>query len=103
MAIEDADYLADFFSLDDFGTAATYTPAGGSASTVNGIFDNPQASRTASEMMDVTMPSPQFVCRTVDVANVAEDDALVVNSVPYVIRVVLTDGTGVTTMMLEKA
>ena len=40
MAVESADDRAVFVDVDDFGSAATYTPSGGSASTVNGIFDN---------------------------------------------------------------
>lgn len=102
MAVETATELAIFFDVDDFGTAATYTPVGGAASTVNGIFDNPQASRNATDLLDITIPAPQFVCRTSDVANVAEGDSLVVSGVSYIIRVTLTDGTGVTTLLLEK-
>ena len=41
MTIESADDLSDFFLTDDFGVAASYTPDGGSASTVNVLFDNP--------------------------------------------------------------
>ena len=119
MAVETATELAIFFDVDDFGTAATYTPAGAGqggqgqggqgqgqggsqAVTVNGIFDNPQASRNATDLLDITIPAPQFVCRTSDVANAAEGDSLVVNSVSYTVRVVLTDGTGVSTLLLEK-
>jgi hypothetical protein len=40
MAIEGATERAVFFDTDDFATASSYTPSGGSASTVNGIFDN---------------------------------------------------------------
>ena len=40
MAVESAADRAIFFNVDDFGTAASYTPSGGSAATVNGIFDN---------------------------------------------------------------
>ena len=40
MAVETADDRAIFVGIDDFGVAATYTPSGGVASTVNGIFDN---------------------------------------------------------------
>lgn len=103
MAVETATELAIFFGVDDFGTAATYTPVGGEAVTVNGIFDNPQASRNATDLLDITIPAPQFVCRTSDVVNAAEGDSLVVNSVSYIVRVVLTDGTGVSTLLLERA
>lgn len=98
----DADLL-DFLSLDDFAEAATYTPLAGSPVTIQGIFDAPQASRNITEMMDVTIPAPQFVCRTVDVPNAADGDSISIRSVSYYVRVVITDGTGITTLMLEKA
>jgi hypothetical protein len=94
--------ILDFFGLDDFADAATYTPVGGSASTIQGIFDNPQASRNATDLMDVTIPAPQFVCRTADVPNAADGDEIVIRTVAYKVRVVLTDGTGVSTLLLEK-
>jgi hypothetical protein len=40
MAIEGATERAMFFDIDDFATASSYTPSGGSASTLDGIFDN---------------------------------------------------------------
>lgn len=103
MAVESTADLLDFFELDDFADSANYTPTGGSASTVLGIFDNPQASRNATDMMDITIPAPQFVCRTADVPNAADGDTIVIRSVTYHVRVVLTDGTGVSTLILEKA
>ncbi len=102
MAVESTADLFDFFELDDFADSATYTPIGGSASTVLGIFDAPQASRNATDMIDITIPSPQFVCRTADVANAADGDTIVIRSVSYYVRVVLTDGTGVSTLILER-
>lgn len=98
----DADLL-DFLSLDDFAETATYTPLAGSPVTIQGIFDAPQASRNITEMMDVTIPAPQFVCRTVDAPNAADGDSISIRSVNYYVRVVITDGTGITTLMLEKA
>lgn len=103
MAVESTADLLDFFELDDFADSATYTPTGGSASTVLGIFDNPQAGRNATDMMDITIPAPQFVCRTADVPNAADGDHIVIRSTTYHVRVVLTDGTGVSTLILEKA
>lgn len=102
MPVETAADILDFFELDDFADAATYTPVGGGASTVQGIFDNPQASRNATDLMDVTIPAPQFVCRTVDVPNAADGDLIVIRTVSYNVRVVLNDGTGVSTLILEK-
>ena len=39
MAVETATELAVFFETDDFAVTASYTPSGGSASDVKGIFD----------------------------------------------------------------
>ena len=102
MAVETSLDILDFFALDDFAESATYTPVGGAASTVQGIFDAPQASRNATDMLDITIPAPQFVCRTVDVPNATDGDAIVIRSTNYQVRVVLTDGTGVSTLLLEK-
>ena len=101
MAIEGDSERAVFFGTDDFGTAATYTPSGGSSSTVNGIFDNDYALADPLGSVGVGSADPRFVCRTSDVATAANGDALVVNSVTYTVRNVEDDGTGVTTLVLE--
>lgn len=103
MGVESASDILDFFEVDDFADTANYTPVGGSTSIVKGIFDAPQASRNATDLMDITIPAPQFVCRTVDVPNAADGDTIVIRSTSYRVRVVLTDGTGVSTLLLEKA
>lgn len=103
MAVEDPADLLDFLELDDFATTATYTPIGGGSTSVVGIFDNPQATRNASDMLGITIPEPRFVCRTTDVSEASEGDALVVDATTYTVRVVLTDGVGMTTLVLEKA
>lgn len=102
MGVESAADILDFFEVDDFADTATYTPVGGSAVSVLGIFDEPQASRGATDLMDITIPSPQFVCRTADVPSAADGDAIVIRTIAYTVRVVLTDGTGVSTLILEK-
>jgi len=102
MGVETAADILDFFGVDDFADTATYTPVGGSAVSVNGIFDEPQASRNATELLDVTIPSPQFVCRTADVPAAADGDQIIIRAIAYTVRVVLTDGTGVSTLILEK-
>ena len=85
MAIEGATERAVFFDTDDFGVASSYTPAGGAASTVNGIFDN------------------DFICATADLPGAAAGgDAITISSVAYTVRVIQAEGTGVTTLVLEK-
>lgn len=103
MGVESDSDLSDFFVLDDFAITAKYTAIGKPTKMIKGIFDNPQASRNATDLLNVTIPAPQFACRTVDVPNAADGDAMVIQSVSYYVRVVLTDGTGVSTLILEKA
>jgi hypothetical protein len=102
MGVESASDILDFFELDDFADAATYTAVGGSPVSVLGIFDAPQASRNATDLMQITIPSPQFVCRTADVPAAADGDEIIIRATAYNVRVVLTDGTGVSTLILEK-
>ena len=102
MAVETADDRAIFVSVDDFGVAASYTPAGGSASTVNGIFDNDFIEADAGGGVTFALQQPRFHCRTADVSSAAEGDALVVSGVNYTIRVVQDDGTGMTMLVLER-
>lgn len=102
MGVESNDDLAIFFELDDFGTVAVYTQTNKRPITIKGIFDNPHASVTATDMMDVTIPKPSFVCRTVDIPTAAEGDTIKINNVTYTVRVVATDGLGVTTLLMER-
>jgi hypothetical protein len=102
MAVETADDRAIFVGIDDFGVAATYTPSGGVASTVNGIFDNDFIEIDAGGGVGVAMQQPRFHCRTADVSTAAEGDAIVINTVSYIIRIVQDDGTCMTMMVLEK-
>ena len=83
VAVETSADILDFFELDDFAEEAAYTPVGGSLSTVLGIFDNPQANRNATDMMDITIPAPQFVCRTADVPDAADGDSIVIRTISY--------------------
>jgi hypothetical protein len=72
-----------------------------SCTLINGVFDNGDGLVDLGGRVGVTANDPQFVCRTSDVSNAAEGDALVTGSVNYTIRDVIDDGTGMTTLMLE--
>ena len=102
MAVESATDRAIFVGVDDFGVAATYTPAGGVSSTVNGIFDNDFIEVDAGGGVGVALQQPRFHCRTADISSASEGDALVVSGVNYTIRIVQDDGTGMTMLVLEK-
>lgn len=102
MAVESADDRAIFFSADDFGVTATYTPSGGGALSVNGIFDNEYFETDAGGEVAFALQQPMFHCRTADVPSAAEGDSLTVSGVGYVVRNVRPDGTGMTMLILEE-
>lgn len=102
MAVETDTERAVFFDTDDFAVSATYTPAGGSASTISGIFDDEYEPIEVGGFVPVASSSPVFQCKTSDVSSAAEGDALTVNSTSYLIRTVMDDGTGTTMLQLEK-
>jgi len=102
MAVETAADRAIFLNTDDFGVAASYTPAGGSATTVNGIFDNEYFETDAGGEVAFALQQPMFHCRTADVASAAEGDAITISGTDYIVRNVRPDGTGMTMLMLEE-
>jgi hypothetical protein len=107
MGIESASDLSDLFLTDDFGTAATYTPDGGSASTINVLFDNPFSSIPLDTgEMDVESNTPTALAVSSDVSSVAHGDVIVINSITYHIVGVQKDSgsgyQGTTLLMLEK-
>ena len=97
MAVESADDRAIFVGTDDFGVAATF-----GAATVNGIFDNEFVEVDAGGGVGFALQQPRFVCRTADVSTAAEGDTITINATDYTIRIVQDDGTGMTTLVLEK-
>lgn len=101
MAIEGDTERAIFFSTSDFADAGTYTPSGGSASTVNGIFDQDYSLADLGASVGIGSNDPRFVCATSDVSSAASGDQLVVKSTTYTVRSVEDDGTGITTLVLE--
>tara|TARA_B100000886_G_scaffold30966_1_gene19414 strand:- start:1328 stop:1639 length:312 start_codon:yes stop_codon:yes gene_type:complete len=103
MAVETDTERAIFFNTNDFGDAASYTPQGGSAITINGIFDDEDFEVEVGGEVAVAMEQPRFTCRTSDVSSAAEGDTININSQNYTIRVVENGGTGVTVLVLEEA
>lgn len=102
MGVNTASDLNTFFDLSDFGVQALYTAAGKRPVTISGLFDNPSASESLTDLMDVIVPKPRWQCRTVDTPNAAEGDKLKVEGTSYVVRVVTTDGEGITSMLMDR-
>jgi hypothetical protein len=101
MALETASDLASFFDTDSHGSVATYTPSGGSASSINVIFNNEYILVDEGEV-GVNSTIPVITCRTSDVSSVAMNDTFVIDSVTYKSKIIRPDGTGVTEIQLEK-
>lgn len=97
MPISLNDDILFLLDLDDFAVAATYD--GG---TIQGIFDNETVPVDAGGFAQVHQEQPRFTCRTADVPSVAEGQAITISSVAYEIKAWVHDGTGVTTLQLEK-
>ena len=87
--------------LSDFGVDCTYTPAGGSASTIKAILQNEYfAIETGSVAME--MSQPIAVIRTADAPSIAHDDTMVMESVTYKVKNIRPDGTGISEIQLEE-
>ena len=103
MAIPLANDLSFMFSTDDFATTVTYRrKLGLGDSSVDGIFDNETVPVDAGGMALVHQEQPRLTCKTTDVPYIAEDDYFIINTVEYRVVAWVHDGTGVTTIHLEK-
>jgi len=101
MVLETASDFASFFDTDSHGSSVTYTPDGGSASTINGILNN------EFELVDVgdtgvESTIPVLTVKSSDVSSIAQGDTFVIDSVTYKSVIIRPDGTGVTEIQLEK-
>jgi hypothetical protein len=102
MAVETATELAVFFEADDFAVTASYTPQGGSSTNVLGIYDQEYLELDSGGSVAFAINQPRFQCATASVSSAAEGDTMVISGVSYRVTVVQPDGTGVTTLVLEK-
>ena len=87
--------------LSDFGVDATYTPDGGSPSTIKTIFLNEYYSVDAGSV-GMEMTQPIAVIRTADAPSLAHNDTFVIETITYKAVNVRPDGTGMTEVALEQ-
>ena len=103
MAIPFAADLTAIFDVDDFASTVSYRrKLGLGDSSIIGIFDNETVPMDAGGIASVNQEQPRFTCKTADVPRISEDDYIIVNSIEYRVVAWLHDGTGVTTIQLEK-
>lgn len=102
MAVETADDRS--LLLADFGVTASFVrdKRYGTEANVTGIFDNEYFAVDAGGSVPVAMQQPTFLCRTADIASVAQNDILTISGLTYRIRNIQPDGQGMTMLMLEE-
>ncbi len=101
MAVETDTIREIFFNTNDYGQKATYTPQGGSASTINGILDKDSEDIEGGGEVGVIYSITTFTCRTSDVSSAAFGDSLATGGTTYTVREVRPDTHGVTILTLE--
>ena len=96
-----AEDFSIFFDDAGFGVEFTYTPKIGSSITATGIFD---AAYFGAEGVDVNVASsqPRITVETALIPNPEYGELINVNDQDYTIVGMQPDGTGVTTLILEK-
>lgn len=103
MAVETSSDLASFFDEDEHGVAATYILAAGGSTSINGIYEDDFLAVEAGIKVPVAMSDPRFMCRSSDLpSGAAEGDSMTINGALHEVRVIQPDGTGVTTIILDK-
>lgn len=103
MGVETEADRALMLNVGDFGTIATYTLSAGGTSSILGIFDNEYFEAEANTNVGFVSTQPRFVCTTASLPSTAGyNDTAVINTITYKVRVVQPDGTGMTTLILEK-
>lgn len=95
-AIADADLTGIFDDWDD----ATFTPSGGSAASIQGVFSRSYLAAEAGEGPAIDDRAPAFIGRTTDLAAAAQGDALTVSGSDYLVTAVEHNGNGTTMLRL---
>ena len=97
MPLPFVDDLATILSVEEFATTVTYD--GG---TINGIFDNETVPVETGGFVPVHEEQPRLTCRTSDIPNITQDQVMVIGGISYDVKAWVHDGTGVTTVQLER-
>ena len=70
--------------------------------SVRGHFENEHDPVNAGGMVEFSIQSATFTCKTSDVSAVAEGSLITINGSSYAVTDIQPDGTGVTMLMLER-
>jgi len=100
--IEDDEIRDIYLNTDDFAQVATYTPQGGSASTIYGILDQESEDISGGGEVDVLYSITSFTTRTSYVSSASFGDSLSTGGTDYTVREVRPDGNGMTILIIEQ-
>lgn len=90
-----------FISSDDFAVEVVYTPSGGDAETISGIFDAEYTARNTATG-EIETSAPQIQVATRDILSIAHDDTIVKSGTTYNVIGIHPDGTGMTVLILSE-
>lgn len=91
-----------FFNTDGFGEEFTYTPKVGAAVTLVGIFDDAYFAAQGGEV-EVAGSQPRIQYETAKIADApVYGETVTARGVDYTIVEVQPDGTGTSTLILER-
>jgi len=99
-----ADLLTDlsvFLDSDEFGVAATFTPSGGSASSIVVIQDKEYIEIDGFNS-SLSSTKPVALAVASDVTGYAKGDSLVIGAITYEVTGGEPDGTGLVLLRLEE-
>ena len=101
MSISDENLVDAFFEETDFIENATYTPYGGSASTIPVFFDR-ENSITPIGGVVIENTAPQAIAKTSDVPTITNKATLAILGVTYYVQSIEPSATGLTVIKLSK-
>lgn len=92
--VETANDLTVFFADGDSASIGGVT--------VRGHFENEHDPVNAGGMVEFSIQSATFSCKSSDVTAVAEGSLITINGASYAVTDIQPDGTGVTMLILER-
>lgn len=109
MGVESREELDGFFDTNEFACSAVWTPSYGTPVTIEGIFDNEFEGVDSGLEVIVQSRAPQLMCASYKIGELKEQEhleitcpALDMTAEHFGVVAIEPDGTGVTTIKLEK-
>ena len=90
-----------FFNTAEFAVAATYTPSGGQAASINVLFIEPGTTLNIGGE-EVITTAPIAICKTSEVSTAGHGATLLISGTTYYVMIPLPGGTGLTNLALSE-